>query len=217
MAKNIEGNPWLDIWTKPKKTIRAIVNTDPKYGFVLLSAIYGLPLAFNVAQSLAFTPDVPLWAILAGSVILCTFLGMIGISVSAWLLKVTGRWIGGKGNFQSVRAAVAWSNVPNFVTVLVWIVLLAVFGGRVFTSTFAETQFIGYQAGILFLGMLVETVVSVWGFVILLNTLAEVHEFSVWRAILNVIIPFIAIVAIVWLIWAGLMGMSTMNKVATIL
>ncbi|MBS0604287.1 MAG: YIP1 family protein [Verrucomicrobia bacterium] len=212
MAKSVEGNPWLRIWTEPKKTIRSIVNTDSKYGFLILSAIYGLPLAFNLAQSIALASVIPVWAVLIGSLVVCTFLGMIGISISAWLLQFTGRWIGGKGNFQSVRAAVAWSNVPNFVTVLMWIVLLGVFGAQVFNKDFSETQFIGYQAGILFLVMLIESIVSIWGFIILLNGLAEVHGFSVWRALLNVLIPFVLIVAIIWLAGWAIWGTGAVNN-----
>jgi hypothetical protein len=210
MAKSIQGNPWLHIWFEPKKTIRSIVNTNPKYGFLFLSAVYGLPLAFNLAQTFALTPAVPLWAIVIGSFILCTFLGIIGISVSAWLLQLAGRWIGGKGNFQEVRAAVAWSNVPNCVTVIMWFILLGIFGSQAFSHAFPETQFVGYLAGILFLIMLIETIVSVWGFIILLNTLAEVQGFSVWRAILNVIIPFVAVVAIIWIFWWIIMGTGTL-------
>ena len=198
MAKTVRGNPWLSIWTEPRKTIRSIVDTDPKFGFFLLCAVYGLPLAFNLVQNFAFASVVPMWAILIGSLVVCTFLGVIGISISAWLLQVFGRMLGGKGSFQTVRAAVAWSNVPNFVTVLMWIVLLMVFGSQVFNRNFSEMQFVGYQAGILFLVMLVESIVSIWGFIILLSTLREVQGFSIWKAILNVVIPFVVVVAVIW-------------------
>lgn len=199
MVSKVEENPWLNIWIEPRKTIRAIIEKDPKSGFLLLSAVYGLPMAFNLAQSLNLIATLPLWAILIGSLVICTFLGMIGISISAWLLQCAGRWIGGKGNFQTIRAAVAWSNVPNFVTVLMWVVLLSIFKGRVFAPEFNEAHFIGYQAGVVFLVFLIQSIVSVWGFILLLHTLGEVQGFSAWKALLNVIIPVVIIVA-AWLI-----------------
>lgn len=205
MAKTLQTNPWLSIWTQPKKTIRAIVNTDAKMGFLILCAIYGLPLAFNLAQSFAFSTSVPVWAILVGSLVVCTFLGVIGISISAWLLHFTGRYLKGKADYTAVRAAVAWSNVPNIVTIGMWVLLLIVFGGNVFNKDFSQGQYFGYQAGILFIVMLVESVVSIWGFIILLNALAEVQGFSIFRALLNIIIPFIVVVAVIyfagWFIW----------------
>lgn len=206
------GNPWLSIWTEPRKTIRSIVASNPKFGFLLLSAVYGLPLAFNLVQSFALSAVIPLWAIIIGSLVVCTFLGVIGISIAAWLLQITGRLLGGKGNFMTIRAAVAWSNVPNFVTVAMWIVLLGMFGGQVFNRDFSEMHFVGYQAGTLFLVMLIETIVSVWGFIILLNALAEVQGFSIWKALLNVIIPFVAVVAILWVIGWAFQGAGAIPK-----
>lgn len=212
MAKNIQGNPWFSIWTQPRTTIRSIVSTDPKFGFLVLSVFYGLPLAFNLVQSFGFSSVIPIWAILIGSLVASTFLGVVGISISAGLLFLAGRLIGGKGSFQTIRSAVAWSNVPNFVTILMWIVLLGVFGTQVFGKDFSGTQFIGYQAGILFLVMLIETIVSVWGFIILLNTVGEVQGFSIWKALLNVIIPFVAVAAIIWVVGWALSGSGLIHN-----
>jgi hypothetical protein len=196
-------SPWVKIWFEPRETIRKIVNTDVKQCFLILAAIYGLPLAFNLVQSFAISTLVPVWAILLGSLILCTFVGMIGIYVTSWLLEFTGKWIGGKASFLEIRAAFAWSNVPTLVSILMWVLLLGMFGGQVFDRDFAQMQFVGYEAGVLFLVMLVEMVISVWGFIILLNTLAEVQKFSVWRALLNVLIPFVGVLIIIWFIgWA---------------
>ena len=191
-------NPWLQIWIEPRATIRSIVATNPKFRFTTLSAIYGFPIALNFAQNTSLANTLPIWAIILASLILCPFIGMIGISICAWLLKFTGRWIGGRGAFTSVRAAVAWSNVPSAVSILMWFVLLGVFGRQVFQKEFAETAFVGYQAGVVFLVFLIQTVVSIWGFILLLKTLGEVQGFSAWKALLNVIIPFVLIVAIVW-------------------
>jgi hypothetical protein len=183
--------------------MRQLINTDIKRGFLILSAIYGLPLAFNLIQSFAISAMVPFWALFAGAFVLCPFLGMIGISVASWLLECTGRWIGGQGNFLQIRAAVSWSNVPSLVTIAMWGLLLGLFGIQVFDREFAQTQFIGYEAGVLFLVMLVELVISIWGFIILLNMLAEAQGFSIWKALLNVLIPFVGVLAFIWLIsWA---------------
>lgn len=194
---------WLRMWVEPKETIREIVSSDPKRGFLPLSIIYGLPIALNLIQSLALSTMVPLWAVLLGSLVLSPFLGMAGILVSAWLLEWAGRLLGGVGRFPQIRAAVTWSNLPGVVTIAMWLLLLGLFGARALDRDFAQAQFVGYQAGVLFITMLIEMVASIWGFVILLNTLSEVQRFSLWRAFFNVAIPFVAVVCVVWLLsWA---------------
>lgn len=203
MADVEQRSPWARIWFEPQETMRTIISTDPSKGFFFLCCIYGFPLALNFIQSFGLVETVPLWALLIGALLLCPFVGMVGIYISTWLLHFTGRLIGGKGNFAQVRAAVAWSNVPSIVTVALWFFLLAVFGGRILGREFAHAQLVGHEAGILFLTMLVEMVISIWGFVILLNGLVAVQGFSIWRAFLNVILPFGALVILAWLVgWA---------------
>lgn len=197
-GQNSPSNPWLNIWIKPKQTIREVVNSDERKGFVSLCVIYGIPLALNVIQNLFIADTVPVWALLIAALVLSPFLGMAGIYVLSWLLHVSGRWIGGGATRAQVRAAVAWSNVPNVVSIVVWGALLLMFRGLVFGREFSQMPLVGYQAGILFLLMLIEMVASVWGFVLLLNTLAEVQKFSLWRAFFNVVIPFAAVVALFW-------------------
>jgi len=210
IAKQARGNPWLHIWTQPRQTIRSLVDADPKFGFGILSAIYGLPMALNLAQNISLGAKIPTWAILIGALIICTFLGMIGFSIVTWLLYVTGRWIGGRGSYQTIRTAVTWSNMPNSITILMWIVLLAVFGGALFHKQFSETHFIGYEAGIVFIVFLIQLVVSIWGFVILLQGLSEVQEFSMWKALLNILIPCAIVIGVIWLWWA-MFGTQTIH------
>ncbi len=212
MRGKVRGNPWLDIWVRPRDTIRHIVSTNPKYGFLALCALNGFPMAMNFAQSMSLGLALPTWALIIGAFIVCGFLGFVSISLSSLLILWTGKWIGGMGNYTTIRSAVAWSNVPNFITSLTWLALLAVFGGLVLNQGFSETSFVGYQAGIVFIIFLIQSIVSIWGFIILLKTVAEVQEFSVWRALLNVVIPFIIVVALIWLVGWLIWGTSSIVK-----
>jgi uncharacterized membrane protein len=212
MARKVERNPWLSIWVQPRETIREIVETNPRYRFYVLCALYGFPMAMSFAQSFSLASRFPVWSIVIASLVICTFFGFIGISISTWLLHVTGKWIKGTGTFQTIRAAVAWSNVPNAVTAITWFILLAVFGGKIFYRDFSEMTFVGYQAGVVFLIFLVQSIVSIWGFIILLKTLGEVQGFSAWRALLNVAIPFVIVVALAWLVGWAIWGTSSIIK-----
>lgn len=212
MGDKLNINPWISIWLEPKATIRAITNFDPKYRFILLSAIYGLPMVLNFAQNSSLIESLPLWAILIASLVLCPFIGALGITISSLLLSWTGKWIGGKGDFLRVRSAVAWSSVPNVGTVALWIVLVGVFGSQVFFSGFSDMPFVGYQAGVIFIVFLIESILSIWGFILLLNTLSEVQKFSVWKALLNVVIPVVLVIAAIWVVGWIISGTSAIIK-----
>ena len=193
-------NPWISIWLHPKETVRALTQGDPRSRLAWLSFLYGLPMALNFAQSYSLIEVLPLWAILCLSAILSPFIGFLGICFSSWLLNISGKVIGGQGNFQEIRCAVAWSNVPTFFTVLMWVVLFSVFGSTALYRDFAQIPFTGALAGILFLVFLIESIAAIWGFVILLKGLSEVQKFSVWKALLNVMIPVVAICTALWIV-----------------
>lgn len=203
-------SPWFTIWVRPRDTIRAIVQTNPKAQFLVLSAVYGFPMLLQIAQNLSLGQTMSTGGIILIALILATFLGAAVISAISGLLCWTGSWIGGKASYTQVRAAVAWSNVPNVVNLLVWLLLAAKFGTSLFMRNFAEMSFVGPELTIVFFGFLLQVVVSVWGFILLLKTLGEVQGFSTWKALLNILIPlFMVWIAFMAITWVAFMFMGT--------
>src|SRR5258708_37535716 len=92
-------------------------------------------------------------------------------------------------------AALAWTQVPTIVGEL--ILLAALFAGvpmpRVFPGRLPQIDPAFYKV------MVVEGVLFVWGFVISLKCVGEVHRFSAWRAFVAILIPPFLVVLIVWL------------------
>lgn len=205
MSEKLSVNPWLRIWVQPRDTIRAIVKTNSKKYFALLSAFYGFPMFLQFAQNLSLGETLPSYAILVLALVLSTFIGMLGITIISWLVHWTGKWVGGEGTFDKIRAAVAWSNVPNAINGLIWLAMIGVFGERLFTRGFGEESFVGTELQIVFFAFLVQVIIAVWAFVILLKTVGEVQGFSAWKALLNILIPFFVVVialwALMWIYW----------------
>ncbi len=208
MAKKIlKVNPWTSIWVKPRNTIRQIVSFNPKFRFVILSFIYGLPTLFHTAQNFSLGETYNMAGIVIAAIVLATFVGMLVITIASGLLLWTGKWIGGKGSYFPVRAAVSWSNVPNVIAIIVWAVLIFIFREQSFMESFEEMNFTGNQMAIASGAVFIQAVLSIWSFVILVKALGQVHGFSSWKGVLNVLIPFfligIVIWAISWLFWMG--------------
>lgn len=199
MAKtNLGLNPWISIWTQPRKTIQAIVNYDPKYRFILLSFIYGLPMFFQLAQNFSLGQKYSTVTIVGIGIVLAALIGMLSITISSALIYWTGKWIGGKASFYPVRAAVSWSNVPNVVTILFWIAWIVQFKSQLFLETFATQR--AESVGFMVVG-LVQMVLSVWSLIILVKGVAQVQGFSAWKGLLNVLIPFFMVGIVVWLLF----------------
>lgn len=200
MAGKLQTNPWLKIWLKPRETIQQIVNFDPKYAFYFLSGIYGFNMLMNMAQNLSLGKEYSLSGILLGLVILSVFVGMLFISITSGLLLWTGKWIGGKGTYYPIRASVAWSNVPIIVNIILWLILVAYFKREVFIDSFTETPFFGKEMVLTTFVFLIQSVLSIWSFVIMVKGLAQVQGFSAWKGLLNILIPFFMVGIATWLI-----------------
>ncbi|HSX12549.1 MAG TPA: YIP1 family protein, partial [Rhabdochlamydiaceae bacterium] len=170
-----------------------------------LAAVYGFNMLLQVMQSLSFGIEFSLTGILVGALILAPFLGMLALSVTAVLLQWTGKWIGGKGSYVAIRASLAWANVPNLVNILLWLILIGIFKKAVFMNTFGQTQFAGGMLYLVTFIFLLQTVLSIWAFIILIKSLGQVQGFSAWKGLFNVLIPFFMLGIAVWLI-ASIVG-----------
>lgn len=189
----------------PRQAIRRIVDMDPGCRFIWLSLIYGFPVLMQMAQSLSLAFYFSWPVILLPALVFAPFIGMLGITITAALLTWVGSWIGGKGSYVQVRAAVAWSNVPTIITCLTWIVWVVLFREALFYEEFFQSAFVGMEKGVILGLAMLQFVAGIWSFVVLLISLSEVQGFSVWKALLNIILPFVLIViamwALMWVVW----------------
>ena len=101
-----------------------------------------------------------------------------------------------------MRAAIAWSEVPGIAGEIV--LLIAILMGIPMPQ--ATPGAMPHIDPAFYKFMVVEAVLGVWGFVILLKTIGEVHRFSAWRAFVAGLIPpliaFVSIGLLIFLIWS---------------
>ncbi len=206
-----DKSPWMTIWTEPRATIRKIVFENPKRALWLLAAVYGFSSLLNSFQSVFLGNQLQVLPIIVIALVLSPIWGYIVFSVWSWVVCWTGKLLKGEGNFQHVRAAYAWSCVPLIVNAALWIVLILLFGRPLF-SNFPQEHFLtNGEATLMFLILIVKVVLAIWSLVIYLNALAEVQNYSILRAIGNVLIAGILIgvvFAIIWSLSLQAMGVS---------
>jgi hypothetical protein len=97
---------------------------------------------------------------------------------------------------------VAWSSVPNVVGIVIWLVQMALFGTKLFSITFLEMPLVGMQLSVTYFCSVLAVAIMIWGVVILLKAVGEAQQFSAWKALLNVFLPFIIIfIGLRLLVW----------------
>jgi len=179
-------HPWIHLWVKPRKTIRTLLNTDPKKFVAVLAILGGIFSAFLFAAHSWHTPRNG-WYIALATVTLIVIGGVIGLVhlyFSSWLLSLTGSWLGGKGDFTSVKCAVGWSNYP-FIIADIFAILMAIFFRNVWLAAFFG---------------LLNVILLIWGFIVFFKIVGESLQISAWKAFLALIIAFILIFVVMILV-----------------
>lgn len=162
----------VHVCTRPRETIRAIVDSRPRRHVV--------PLVLLAGWASVLGPGVPQpWGV-AGDVVF-PLLGVPVVWGLGWAYAWVGRLLGGTGDAVAVRAALAWSGVPAILAFVVYVVLVAVAGAD--------------AAGDGFVGRVAErftALAGLWVWLLGVIMLAEVHRFSLARALATSVLGSIA-------------------------
>lgn len=160
-----------------------------------------------------------IWSSIVGSLVFAVPVAMLVFYVQVALLHFTGRMLGGKTSFEGIQTAVALSRIPVVWGLLIWAVRIAVYGEQSFkhkatVQTSLVNNAITYSnpisgpsgEGFLFSALgIISAIIGIWAFIILLNCLSEVQEFSISNALLNVVAAFVLPVVLSLLLLAPFM------------
>ena len=184
------GSPSATIWTRPRATIRRIVETDVYYQVTFLAILSGalvwLERRWASPSTAAAFPMLVVIAVLIGALV-----GVVELYVNGALLKWAGAALGGVGSYAELRAALAWSRVPVITAVSIGI--LAILLGTDGPMLGADGELSSSGASVLAL----HAALVLWGFVVMLKCVGEVHRFSAWRALGALLLIGLAIVVMV--------------------
>ena len=207
-----EGKLLQTIWLRPKDTLRYILKKCPDKYLTQLLIIGGAVSALGNALDGQPLFDTGPWISLLIIVMIGAILGPLANMVFAAILGMVGRWIGGKGNYQRTLTVVAWSMVPSIAGVIFIFFQIGYFGPYfLFFEGDIEIVALGFTKSemILYFLIFLNAVVSIWAAVILVVGLSVAHKFGIGKAILNLVIPILAIIvpiAIIAFIFGDLMG-----------
>lgn len=109
---------------------------------------------------------------------------IFGVLIGPFLLAFVGGWLGGDADPTDIRQAVVWGNVPFAVAAVGWIPLALWFKGSLSDPT-AQIPLVVVPFMFALGGG------ALWSVVTQILALAEVQQFSVWRAIASVVILLI--------------------------
>lgn len=190
--------PFFSIWVRPRRTMRAIIDSNPRRLVLALAALSGFGSALDNAStsSIGDGNDLPVVAIVAICAVAGGSGGILTLYIGGFVMKWAGRPLGGRATQVEVRAALAWSTVPLIWALPLWVLELALAGREMFTTATPTLDTNPLRAVLLVLVVLLEVVLGIWSFVLFLKCLGEVHGFSAWKSLAAVLLAALAILLV---------------------
>lgn len=185
---------FTQLWTQPRAVLQYIhENQYEKYLNPLLFLL-GVIAGLNRAVEKEMGDEIPLLGIIGGAILIGGLLGWISYYIYAGLVSWTGKWLNGVGNAYDVLRIFAYASIPTVLTLVLFAVQIIVYGNGVFSSEMTST-FVNYTtADILFYGSLIaELLLGVLTIVFCVIGISVVQEFSIGKAVLNLILPALVI------------------------
>ncbi|MBE1556110.1 Yip1 family protein [Sporosarcina limicola] len=195
---NEKMNPWLSVWVKPRKTMRYVIETKSMQYMLIVVLISGVIDILDKASNKNLGDSFALPLIILMALVLGPLFGWIGWWTSSGISYWVGKWFGGQGSFDDLRMAFAVSYIPLVLLGVFWIFDILIVGAALFT----EAPEVPYSQIVwLIIRSIISVIVGIWSTVILINTVAEAHRFSAWKAFATIILPVVVPVFFVFLLF----------------
>ncbi len=184
---------FIKIWTEPRRVLKYIHETKYEKYFYVLLFLAGVSGAFDRAANRNLGENASLLGLIAGCIILGGFLGWLSYYIYAALLNWTGKWLDGKGDTDSIYRILAYAMIPSAISLIFLVPQIAVYGIDLFVKD-GDLVNAGIVGNIVFWGaILLEIILGIFTIVFSVIGLSEVQKISVWKAILNLVLPLLII------------------------
>lgn len=191
---------FTQIWTSPRKVFKYIIESGyEKYSYNLI-ILAGIIRAFNNSMDKSLGDKIPLWGVIAISIVLGGLIGWIFFEAYAWGISKTGKWLKGISDKKGILRIMSYSIIPVIPTIFLIVIQILIYGNEMYKSDGDITSG-GLTANILFYSSIVlQIVLSIWTLVLFVIGISEIQKFSIGKAILNILIPALIVMTTIFLL-----------------
>lgn len=189
-----------DIWFSPRKTFQTINEIKySKYGYlilILLGVLAGIEK--NTHQIII---DIHSFFILNGIIIFFTSLiTIISFIILAYILNWTAKFLDGKGSTSQILNMSTYAMIPAITAIPFMALKILLFNNQgQELEQFLMNLAMDYKL-IYFILEFFIFLLGLWSFILIIIGISEVQKFSIFKAILNLIIPVLMLISIFGLI-----------------
>lgn len=194
-----EFDLFTKIWFSPRIVFEYIDSKKYNNYVILLIIIGGINHSLEKAITKNFGDKTSLLGILILSILLGGLLGWISYYIYAALISWAGKFLDGKANTDSIFRILAYSFIPQVISLFILILQIITFEDKIFKSDefiFANTfSLILYHTF-----SILQLICNFWTLILFVTGISVVQKFSIANSIFNIVLPFLIIILPILLI-----------------
>lgn len=185
---------FTNIWTSPRKVFSYIHKTNHDKYLIILLLLSGISSAFDRASLRNLGDTLSLWSLIAVCIIFGSLLGWISYYLYSGLVSWTGKWLNGKSATKEILRILSYAMIPSILSLIFLVPQLIIYGNEIFKSE-GDISSADIVSNILFYAsVFFEFILSIYSVVLCVIGLSEVQNFSIGKAILNLLLPILIII-----------------------
>ncbi len=194
-----------ELLLEPKESTRR-VNDDYSRKYInRLFILGGYPVMFNLAIVMQWGRDLGLPSVLFLILITGPVFGFLVYNIATGLLFMTGRIMNGESQYHGVKTALGISLTPTYLLVVLYVILLFVFGKGIFIEDLFTFESNNLTTQLFLIFNMLQIGIIIYTFGVLVMGIAQVQDFPTWKAAVNLLITLF-ILSIVLYFGSSFMG-----------
>lgn len=191
-----ELNPFTAIWTRPRETVRYVIEEKRGSFFFWLIVLLGFSAGLSGASS--GEQLFPAVGVIIGSLLLGPIFTVAGIAVASGIYVLLGKLFKGIGTYTEMFRAVVTSSIPQIWLLPMWLLWLLLSPGTFYTNNEMLVESSSGGALDIIIGLvllLAVIIVGIWTFVIQCKAVGEAQRISAWKGFFIILIPSVLVIS----------------------
>jgi len=178
---------------RPKETFSYLLKTSSSRYVNILFILGGVVRSIDSISNKEALENQRLFSVLLGAIVTGVIFGWIAFMLFSALIRWTGEWVQGRASFRKLRSVIAWSLLPSVCTLIIVLPQILFFGKAFLLSDWQSFEL--WELILILILFIIKLALGLWSIVLMVVGIAHAQGFSIWKAVLNMLLP-VAVMAL---------------------